>query len=583
MALGAVSCDYLSEEPYHYLTPDAALVTEANYLRPVNEAYSFMWAGYNCVNGSFLDCATDDAMSTILTSNVHHIARGFISEDNTVYAPWTGAYRGIHQAIYAQNGLMDYATFLAGKTAAEVDALKLVYFHEMNALRAYYEFTLLQFYAGYPIVDKAYTLADEADLAGKKRDSYADCVEHIVALCDTAAKYLPVTRSDNEMGRMTKGAALALKAKTLAYAASPLYNQSTNTNPIIGYTAATVPADYPTVADRCKRAAKACLDVINLNTDGSISKAGTKAYALVACSSSAAFNTSLFTANAACKEFILIKGAAKNNSLENRHYPPTMSKNSGGGSVPTQELVNAFCKSNGEDIPEPQNGEPTVTTGRDKRFAATIAYDGTRYYKQIFTRTGTGATADAIGATADLSTTTGYYMYKFLYPMLNFTASNVATYFHLWPVIRLADMYLLYAEMAANGYGTFDTDPDGLGMTAKAAIQAVRKRAGFNETTDKYFASCSTTEDFIALVKRERRVEMAFEGQRYHDLRRWMDAMEVLNKPVHGCDIHYEGTDVTYTYFAADDRRAFTEKMYLHPIPKGVRKVNPAIEQNPGY
>ena len=551
-----------------------------------------MFPGYNCCGGAFLDAATDDAMCTVSSSSVHRLAWGYLTEDNTIYSPWVNCYRGIHQCIFAQNGLEKYNTQFAGKTPEEVASLKEQFYHEMNALRAYYEFTLLQFYAGFPIVDKAYTLSDESEVLNIQRNSFSECVEHIVALCDTAAAHLHTIPHDDAamLGNMTKGAALAIKAKTLAYAASPLYNQASNTDPLLGYTASDVPAAYPAVADRWKRAAAACADLLNLRPDGTIvpgsnfDAGGNTQYTLVSCGNASVYNsTSLFIGNASVKEWIVMKTAAKNYSLENRHYPPSISNNSGGGTVPTQELVNAFCKSDGSDIAEPTDGQNTVYTGRDRRFQAYIAYDKARYgSRQIRTITGDGATADGLNATPDLSTTTGYYMMKFLNPTLNFNATP-NTQFHIWPIIRLADIILLYSEAMALGYDSFDTDPEGYGWTAKEAIQIVRKRSGFNKTTDKYFEGVTTTAQFIDKVKRERRVELCFEGQRYHDLRRWMDAMEVLNKPVHGLETNVTGGSTTYTYFVADPRRAFTKAMYYHPIPKSVLKVNSKIKQNPGY
>ena len=592
LAAALSACDYLNEEPYHYVKEEDVFNIEARYNQPCFEAYRYMFDGYNCCGGAFLDAATDDAMATVSGSAIHRLAWGYLSEDNTIYSPWTNCYRGIHQCIFAQNGFDKYNTQFAGKTPKEVADLKEQFYHEMNALRAYYEFTLLQFYAGFPIVDKAYTLSDEAEVLNKGRNSFSECVEHIVALCDTAAAHLYTKpHNDNAMlGNMTKGAAMAIKAKTLVYAASPLYNQAGNDNPLIGYTATDVPADYPTVADRWKRAAAACADVLNLRADGSIvpgskfEAGGNSLYTLVACGNATVYNsTTLFTGNATVKEWIVMKTAEKNYSLENRHYPPSLSNNSGGGTVPTQELVNAFCKSDGSYISEPANGEATVYTGRDRRFQAYIGYNGAKYgSRTLYTRTGDGATKDAIGATTDLSTTTGYYMMKFLNPTLNFN-STPNTQFHIWPVIRIADIILLYSEAMALGYDSFDVDPQGYGWTAKEAIQLLRKRSGFPVATDKYFDGVTTTAQFIDKVKRERRIELCFEGQRYHDLRRWMDAETVLNKPVHGLETNVSGGNTTYTYFVADQRRAFTKAMYLHPIPKSVLKVNTKIKQNPGY
>lgn len=584
---GAVaSCGYLDEEPYHYLTPEAALITEENWNKLYNEAYSFITSGHNHVGGAFLDCATDDGMATNTSSNIHKLAHGNISQDNTIVSPWTNMYRGIHQALYAKKGMEEYKPFLAGKTPEEVDRLVNQYYYELDALRALYEFVLLQYYGGVPIIDQAYDLSDQEELSNRTRDSFSACVEHIVALCDTAANHLGAKPAANtDYGRMTKGAALAIKAKTLVYAASPLYNRSGNDNPFIGYTEATVPEDYPTVEDRYKRAAAACASVINLQADGSISPGGKPVYSMVAVKNAAAFNTNIFNADAACLEWIVFKTNSKANSLENRHYPPSLSKNSGGGTVPTQDLINAFTAKDGSDVPEPKNGEATVYAGRDMRFDAFIGYEGSNQYRsKIYTHTGDGATLDALNAKIDYSTTTGYYLVKFFNPKVNFTQASPATPYHIWPIIRISDIYLLYAEAMVGGYGDFNVDPEGYGLSALDAVKAVRARAGFDPGTDKFYDGIASAEDFMEkIIKRERRIELCFEEQRYFDLRRWLDAEEVLNRPVHGADIYKNGSNLTYTYFEADSRRVFTPNMYFHPIPKGVLKVNKAIVQNPGY
>ena len=587
----ALACSYIGEEPYTNLDAAAIGSNPNTYLLPANEAYTYMQNGFNFVGGSCLDAATDDAMSTVANATVHRLARGYINMDNTIVSPWANSFRGIRQACFAQHVLRDYTVKLPGRTPGETAALKAQYYYEMTALRAHYEFTLLQYYGGFPIVDEAIAFDDRqtADIA---RNSFSECVEHICELCDTAAAHLyVVAHNDNAaLGRMTRGAALAIKAKTLLYAASPLYNRAGNTNPLIGYTAADVPPAYPAVSDRWRRAAHACMAVLTLQKDD-----GTPAYSLVNCPTPESWNTSNFlTGDGSVSEWIFIKTAAKSTTLEKRHYPPTISRGSGGGTVPTQELVNAFCAADGSRIAPPTDGQPTITEGREPRFYAFIAYDGCRTFdiyngatlvsrRNVFTHSGKGETKDAIGAASDLSTTTGYYMAKFLYPQLNFTAKNVPSQYHLWPIIRLADIYLMYAEAMVCGYDSFDTDPDGLGMTALDAVKAVRARAGFG-AGDHFYDGITTAADFMEqVVKCERRIELCFEGSRYFDLRRWMDAPTVLNRPVHGVQINYDGTTSEYNYFEADSDRSFSERMYFHPIAKSVLKTNPNIIQNPGY
>lgn len=108
------------------------------------------------------------------------------------------------------------------------------------------------------------------------------------------------------------------------------------------------------------------------------------------------------------------------------------------------------------------------------------------------------------------STTTGYYLKKFLDLNVKFNGvQNPATAFHYYPIIRLADVLLMYSEAMTLGYG-IDTDPEGFGLTAKGAIEMVRRRAGFT-TTDKFLEGVTTPEKMLEKIKQERRIELSFE------------------------------------------------------------------------
>lgn len=559
-------CDYMDEFPYDWAQPDDVFTAENSYLRPVNQAYSYIQGGFNRIPDAFLDAATDDGISTVSGSPVHRLSRAFVTSSSSVEGCWGSSYSGIRQALYVQKNLMEKPLVLNNKTPEEVIQIKLAYSGEMYALRALYEFNLLRHYGGYPIINECYDLGDPA-IAQFKRDKFEDCVSHIVNLCDSAVKYLDVEPigGNGGYGRMNKGMALAIKAKTLVYAASPLYNQPGNSNPLLGYMGSSE-ADVKT---RWESAAEACAAVINLRRAN-----GSRKYVL--------FNNyeRLFI-TCPNDEYIVFKTAAKSYDLENRQYPPSISKNSGGGTVPTQELVDAFTMANGSDYV--RGTAATQYTGRDPRLNAIVGYNGSQYGARgrIYTRTGDGATMDALNAVVDRSTNTGYYLRKFLDTNINFSVANTGTTFHLYPIIRLADIMLLYAEAMNAAYGV-DADPKGYGLTAKAAVQAVRTRAGFNASTDRYLNGVTTYEQMLQKIKNERRIELCFEEQRYFDLRRWMDS-DALNHPVSGIRINAMGANLTYEYFVVDGQRKFDTKMYFHPVPLSEIKITPGLEQNPGW
>lgn len=559
-----VSCNYMDEFPYDWAQPIDVFSMEANYEKPVNQAYSYLKGGFDRISGSFLEAATDDGMSTISNSAVHRLARGFITSNSPIESCWNDSYKGIRQALFVQKSLAEIDLVLNNKTPADVIAIKNKYSGEMYALRAWYEFDLLRHYGGYPIINKYYTLGD-AELAQKGRNSVAECVQNIVSLCDSAAKYLDVIPigGNGGFGRMTKGAALAIKAKTLVFAASPLFNQSGNANALTGY----VGAGAADVKSRWEAAADACAAVINLKKTN-----GAPAYALHSD------YTKLFTSSPN-NEYIVFVGAPKSNGLENRQYPPSLSKNQGGGTVPTQEFVDAFTRADGSDFV--RNSQPNQYTGRDPRFTAAIGFDGSKYgTKTIYTHLGQGSTIDGLNITLDRSTNTGYYLKKFLDLAVDFSKASPGTAFHITPLIRLADILLLYAESMNEAYGP-NADPKGYGLTAQAAVKQVRTRAGFT-ATDKYLTGVVDVAAMRDKIKQERRVELAFEEQRYFDLRRWMDGNK-LNQPVTGINIAINNGVTTNTYFTVDPLRKFDTRMYLHPIPLQETMISPQITQNPGW
>lgn len=563
-------CGYLDDMPYDWAQPDDIFTNEQNYLKPVNQIYKSIPEGFNRIGGAFLDAATDDGICTIVDSDIHKLARGYTTSSNSIENCWNTSYQGIQQAIYARQHLREADLILQGKTQEEIDKLKDIYCAETECLRALFEFDLLKHYGGFPIVDKIYEV-DDPELPGKGRDSFKDCVDHIVALCESSAAVLNVEPEggNSAYGRVTKGMALAIKAKTLVYAASPLYNRAGNTNPLLGYT------DGPDATERWKAAAKACADVINLNADGSIAPGGNKAYKFMSLAYDKLFNYG----GGQNTEFIVFRAASKNNSLENRQYPPTISKDQGGGTVPSQQLVDAFTRLDGSDYVSTSDGKDMYKS-RDPRLALLIGYDGSTYGKNtIYSRIGVNVTMDGLGQVKNRSTNTGYYLTKYLDKTLNFGQSTVGTVFRTFPMIRLSDILLCYAEAMHHAYG-INVDPQAYGLTALDAVKQIRTRAGF-KNDDKFLAGV-TDANFMEKVKQERRIELCFEEQRYFDLRRWMDG-DRLNEPIRGMKVEAGASNVTYTRFIADEARNFKDYMYYHPIPLKVTKENPAIQQNPGW
>ena len=255
-----------------------------------------------------------------------------------------------------------------------------------------------------------------------------------------------------------------------------------------------------------------------------------------------------------------------------------------GNYCPTQELVDDYQMANGKNITDPTSGynpqNPYVD--REKRFYDFIVYDGATYKQDwmttadvIYTRIDKlHPSKNQIDFGADDVGNTGYYFKKRLdnaHPRGgNLDGRNYVYY-------RYAELLLNYAEAQNEAVG-----PD---ASVYEAINAVRQRPG----TDLPALDAGLTQAQMRdAIKRERRIELVYEGHRLYDLWRWKDAMTEMNKDLHGMKIENtvpaDNSGVwTYTPVSLNHPHVFTQKMYFNPVPKSAMDQNPKLKQNYGY
>ena len=471
---------------------------------------------------------------------------GAVSSLNIPDDAWTITYANIRRV----NVLLKHIP-----TVPLSEALKRRISGEARFLRAWYYFILIKHYAGVPLVgDVVYGPTDVID---GKRATYAECVEYIRQECEAAANLLPLAHTGLDYGRITKGACLALKARLLLYAASPLFNGRPEMDGLLGYPEAD--------ASRWNRAAEAALDVIQ-----------TGQYALNELADGAGFQK-LFTMRKN-SEYILAAMAGNNRTLEASWDPPSRA---GTGSVmPYQELVDAFGMKNGKPITDPASGyDPDKPyANRDPRFNWTILYNEglrlntSRTVTPVYTFV--GAAQDGFPLTK-----TGYFLRKLLDE--NTIASTTSpTTERCFPLIRYAEVLLNYAE-ASNESGDINTAYD--------QLKLIRKRAGIlpGDDGDYGLNPDMTKEQMREVIQSERRVELAIEEHRYWDVRRWKIAENVSNKALHGMRITRvgTGTPAVYTYEKVTVRTPVfvAPKWYLWPIPQGEVNKSLELKQNPGW
>jgi len=504
-----------------------------------------------------LECFSDDAVPSADGNEGWNVIRGGYSPVSPFDDNWSNSYSAIRAAnIYLNNyQLVPWA-----------DSSRKVWFaNEARALRAYFYYELIRRYGGVPLVgDKVYQ-PNDPDLLNLKRNSFDECVNYIVSQLDMAKDSLrpdaPLSgrSTDADFGRMRKSIVLAIKAKVLLLAASPLFNPSSTPNkPYTGYAAYS--------AERWKAAADAAKAVMDLG----IYDLEPNRYTLI-----------LARAN---KEHIFFRMSDPRTDNSYGYYmsPPgykPANRNSEGRVSPTQEFVDAFPMKNGKPITDPSTGynPSNPYAGRDPRLEQTVFYNGAKWLQRPIEIFEGGKDKPNDATLAPVQTQTGYYAKKFCAndsSSVNYTSTffRDGGFVPPWCIIRYADILLMYAE-AKNEY----SGPD---ATVYAAVEKIRQRAGLSP----YALPLGLSQDQMRdVVRNERRIELAFEEQRFWDIRRWKIAKTVYGTTLHGVTIT-KNANGTFNYSPkAVTTPWFTDAMYLFPIAIKETQVNQGIEQNPGY
>ena len=543
-------CDFLNTKIDTDLTPESLETSRSVLWYFGNAMYSSLQSGFSALDDNFFAAASDEAQRTRESGYTYTFNRGIINPDN-VSAATNSIYDKCYEGIRACNFFLDFAKNGEELLAWNYDIEKQPdnfardlrnlgwYRAEAHICRAYYYMELIKRFGGVPIVE---TTLDKAENPGKiPRSSYDEVVGYIVNEIDTYKDSLQIdwkTHPDNVSrsdGRFDLKSALAIKARTLLYAASPLNNPNNDVT-------------------KWERAAQAAWDVISTMNYRMPTNRDYGSY----------FQGNNATAN---DESIFVLRVGVGNSLEKANYPiATVGGNS--GITPTEDLVAAYeyLRNATPDPLDPYKG-------RDPRLAATVVTNGSTWNNRIINQS-PGGIDDMRNSNASK---TGYYLKKFLSENLNLTQG--ATNPDVWIIFRYADVLLMFAEAMNEVYGP-NTRPDGISMSARQAITEVRSSA----STTLQTINISDVTLFREAVKRERRVELAFEDHRYWDLLRWKDAEIVLNKPVQGVVVNKNEAG-NFVYQIKDvGERVFNEKNYRLPFTRSeIVNSGGTLKQNEGY
>ncbi|MGX5691378.1 RagB/SusD family nutrient uptake outer membrane protein [Arcticibacter tournemirensis] len=410
-------------------------------------------------------------------------------------------------------------------------------------LRALFHFELVKRYGAIPLVTRVIGETEDSNLP---RNTYQECVDQIVRDCDSAITLLPLwtgSWTNSNKGRATQTAAMALKSRMLLYAASPLNNPS---------------------GDQAKwrLAADAANQLIAVNKHKLHSS-----YSQIFLFGQAAYND----------EVIFASRANNRNDIEQNNAPISYS-GAKGRLNPTQEIVDAFETKNGT---APSETNPALN--RDPRFDLVIVYNG-KSFKNVAVQTYVGG-KDGLNLIVN-ATRTGYYMKKFMNEgAVTWNVPTPTNSRRPWVLFRYAEILLNYAE-AVNELVGPDVLPaaspgaPAFTLTARQAVNLIRDRTGIKMPLIPLGQS---QDQMRERIKRERRIELCFEGYRFYDVRRWKEGETYFNKPVTGMQI-VKNADNTFSYqrFTVENR-VFQAKNYWFPFSINDINRQPALTQNPGY
>ena len=531
--------------------------------------YEIMLASVSDETHFIHDYHTSEIVTSIITSSY----RAALDDPRFSHFNWSSNFSRISQTnIFLSH--IDATTF----DAAWKQRMK----GEAYFLRAYFYHNLMRMYGGVPLITKVYGLNEDYKVA---RNSFKETVDFIVANADSAAALLPTSYTGADVGRATKGAALALKARVLLYAASDLYNVNPSANALTGYT---TPQDRTALWRAAKNAAQAVMD---LGSYGLFRP--TPASSQEAAQNYADLFLQKTSQEAIMSRFFLT--TRDDGAYPNRDDGPN-GYHTWGGNTPIQNLVDDYRMADGSkfDWNNPAHAAAPYQN-RDPRFYGSILHDGAPWRARPtdvknLDPAGTIQTFRQLklsdgSVVAGLDTRdspvenwngaySGYYLRKFIDPSLNaqFTRQEVP-----WIFFRYAEVLLNYAEASIELNELGD---------AVNVLNQIRLRAGMPPFSAGLGQAALRDE-----YRNERRVEMVFEEQRFFDVRRWMIAPAVLSKVAGGINIFVEGTSSTdrstwknYRYVIDTiQARAWDNKLYFMPIHINEMNRNGLLTQNPGY
>jgi hypothetical protein len=632
LLVGLCSCkDYLDMVPDNVATIEYAFRDRVSAEKYLFTCYSFLPAIGSLASDPGIMSgdewwAQEDPLYYSYTGNfdAYNIKRGQQNINDPLLNYWKGSRqgRGLFVALRNCNVFLENIHNVGGDLS---DGDKLRWSAEVKFLKAYYHYYLLRMYGPIPLIKENQPVFAGMNEVKVYREPFDECVNYIVQLLDEAVPDLPLSILDvaAEMGRITQSIALSVKAEVLVMAASPLFNGNEdfadmidNRNVRLFKAGTPDPEKWRRAAQACKNAIDTCRLSMNIGLyefpfySGMLSDS-TKLLMTLRHVVSDKWNKEIIWGNTRLTQDY--------QTVTIPYFTTAMMGSPGTGSFlsPTMRVVEMFYSNNGVPINEdkyydyenrykvekaPESHKYYIQTGfetaklhinREPRFYAYIGFDGGYWFGNGRFRDVERGTAeeqpwvlrikrgDASGKYSSMRySMTGFWVKKSSHFETTISTSGITWARTSFPFMRLADLYLLYAEALNESAGPNDE--------VYNYIDLVRTRAGLEGVVDswrkyaKIASKPSTQEGMREIIHRERLIELAFESKRFWDLRRWKEAYDYMNQPIKGWNINGSTTEEFYNVVIVYPLE-FTNKEYLWPIAQGELRTNPNLIQNPGW
>ena len=572
-----------------------------------------------------------DAGQYMMSNNPYLFATGMQNATSPMFGVWASMYQALRDCnIFLDNVAQtpDLPQWERSKWIAEVKFLK-----------AYYHFCLVQMYGPVPLIRENIPVHMDVSTVKVEREPVDECFQYIVELLDEAIgeEWLPLEILDpEELGRITKAIALAFKAKVLVTAASPLFNgnnqQATlrnhNGTQLFNTTYSREKWEKAMIA--CREAIEACHnaghELYYYNNTGLVKLTDTIAIDMtlrgafterwnsdiIWANTQSVTATTAFGIQGLCQPKLSMDYLAATGMRRYLGAPlkiASMFYTDHG--VPLEEDIYRntdelfkFRTAQTHEALYVLKGRTTIDLhfDREPRFYAWLGFDGAIWF-------GAGRENDKVpeslwyigfklgepDGTDGYGPVTGYLPKKVVYYTNRLTAANIASYSctsYPWPLIRLSDLYLMYAE-AINEFeeGTKGPNSDEMFhyidlVRARAGLQGVKYSWDTYTANPKYNIQTGMRQ----IIQRERMIELCFEGHRFWDLRRWMTAPNEYRNPIEGWNMNvaiYDGTEsevnqLMYTRQLLYQQK-FSTRDYFWPIRESDITANPNLVQNIGW